>query len=226
MEWKKDKYSRNLIAGLFKRKIVIFIISLFLLSPLFLIIRDANQMVVCDDVSQFGHYTGTGANNFVRNYINSFFPEQIEAFCSDVQYMYKAAGRNNYDFEAYLEFTITDPGKFCRYVDEIAPKEAWETFFFDTEYKIYSIENRFDIHENSMADKESLLYYPIECARIRSVLYHTETQTIIFWALGVYDGGGIGTNFLNTFFRRFGIDPVAYEKTANTPYGIDPFALD
>ena len=186
----------------------------------------AEQPTICTDVSKYGHYTGTAANQFVRNYINSFFPAQIEESFSDVRYSYKAAGENTYDFEAYLEFSITDTGAFWRYVEKIAPEGTWETFSFDEAYQIHTIENRLDIQAGSVDEPESELYHPIERAKIRTILYNGETQTIIFWALGVYDGGGVGTNFLNVFFDRFGIDPVIYEQTADSPYGRAPYGID
>lgn len=186
----------------------------------------AEQPTVCTDVSDYGHYTGTAVNKFVRNYINSFFPAQIEESFSDVRYTYKAEGGNTYDFEAYLEFSITDSDAFWHYVEDIAPESAWQTFYFDADYQIYSIENCLDILAGDVDDPESELYHPIERAKIRTVLYNAETQTFIFWALGVYDGGGVGTNFLNVFFDRFGIDPVIYEQTADSPYGQDPFGID
>ena len=207
-------------------KYIVPVAGILIIICLAMLTWKASQMVVYTDVSEYGIYTGTGANDFVRDYINSFFPEEIEEFFTDVKYSYKAPGENAYDFEAYLEFTITDADTFEQYVENIAPESAWETFPFDADYRIYMLENRFDINTEKEYDPESIYYYPIEGARIRAVLYHAETQTIIFWALGVYDGGGIGTNCLNTFFTRFGIDPVVYEQTADTPHDSGPYGID
>lgn len=209
-----------------KTDLLIRIALFFLLCIFVVVIWKANQPVVYLDVSQYGQYTGTGSNAFVREYIISFFPEQIEEYFSNVKYVYKAAGKNNYDFEAYLEFSITDTNIFNRYVGEIAPEDSWETFPFNSDYQAYMIENCLDVRESSIPDHRSEVDYPIEGARVRVVLCNAENQTIVFWALGVYDGGGVGTDFLNTFFDRFDIDPLAYEQAADSPHGRDPFAIE
>lgn len=228
MESNKNLFSRidARISKFWQSKYIVPGAAILLICCFVILTWKASQMVVYTEVSEYGIYTGTGANYFVRDYINSFFPEEIEEYFTDVKYSYKAAGENAYDFEAYLEFTILDTDTFERYVENIAPESAWETFTFDTNYQIYMIENRFDIHNDDEYDPESIYCHPIERAKIRAVLYHSETHTIIFWALGVYDGGGIGTNCLNAFFTRFGIDPVVYEQIADSPYGFSPYDID
>lgn len=184
---------------------------------------------VITDVSQYGHYDGTAVDDFVTDYINTFFPDKIEDYFSDVNYVYKALSHDTYAFEAYLEFTIEDPEVFHRFVRDVAPENGWDTFAFDENYQIYLLENGLDISAEDVVDTETGLYYPIKCAKIRAVLYSEETQTIIFWAFGVYDGGWVRTDYLNTFFDRFEIDPVVYEQTADSPYGKDskgPYGLD
>ena len=181
---------------------------------------------VITDVSQYGHYDGTAVDDFVTDYINSFFPDKIEDYFSDVNYVYKALSHDTYAFEAYLEFTIEDPELFHRFVRDVAPENGWDTFAFDENYQIYLLENGLDISTEDVVDTETGLYYPIERARIRAVLYSEETQTVIFWAFGVYDGGGVRTDYLNTFFDRFEIDPVVYEQTADSPHGKSPYGLD
>lgn len=223
-EYQPNEYEYS--SGRTNQHILSRIALIFLACVLVAVIWKANQPVVYSDVSQYGHYTGTASNAFVREYINSFFPEQIEEYFSDVKYVYKAAGRSNYDFEAYLEFSISDTTMFNRYVGEIAVEDSWETFPFHSDYQVYWIENGLDVRKSSIPDQGGENDYLIERARIRVILCNTEDQTMIFWALGVYDGGGVGTDFLNTFFDHFEIDALVYEQTADSPHGKGPFAIE
>ena len=184
------------------------------------------DLVEFTDISEYGHYSGSGMDSFTEEFVNSFFPVLIEDHFSNVRYSYKAGGNNTYGFEVYLEFTISDRELFWQFIDGIGSSNSWKPFSFDTGFNVFDIDNRLDINEDIIYDRESNYYHPIERAKIRRVFYSEESQTIIFWALGVYDGGGIGTNYLNTFFDRFQIDPIDYEMTADSPYGEDPYKID
>ena len=63
---------------------------------------------------------------------------------------------------------------------------------------------------------ERNVYY-ISVASIKKILYCVETQTVIYWAMGVNDGGFADTEYFCAFFDRFLIDPVEYEKQAYFP---------
>lgn len=177
-------------------------------------------------VSDYGHYDGTGADRFTTQYIQSFFPAEIEESFSDVKYSYKAENTDTYGFEAYLEFTIEDETEFQAYISDITSEENWTDFVYDPGYKEYCIENVFDLYIDETDDPSSLFYRQIVYAKIRKILYSPEEQRIIYVAIGVYDGGGIGTNYLNVFFDRFQIDPVEYEQAADSRYGVDPFGIE
>lgn len=82
-------------------------------------------------------------------------------------------------------------------------------------YKEYSIENVLELDIDAVDDPSSIFYRQILYAKIGKILYSPEEQRIIYVAIGVYDGGGIGTNYLNVFFERFQIDPIEYEQTAS-----------
>ena len=178
------------------------------------------------NVADYGNYTGTNNNHIVKTIISSFFPEEIPNFSENVNYSYRADNINSYGFEAYLELMMPDSDIFYDYVEDIGSKNRWMNFSFDPSYRVLILDNQLDIDEDSLASPESNFYHPIERAKIRIILINPETQTVIFWALGVYDGGAIGTNFLNSFFDRFDIDPVIYELTADSPYGKDPYEID
>lgn len=175
------------------------------------------------DIADYGTYTGTYADSFTQAYIDSFFPEQISTSFTSVKYSYKAKEFDTYAFEAYLEFTIEDVTEFNNFIQSIASADEWKPFPFDEGFMEYNIENVLDI---SVRDPEEFPYHPIECAKIRKILCSTETQTVIYVAIGVYDGGGVGTDYLCVFFERFGIDPVEYEQTADSPYEKGPYDID
>ena len=180
-------------------------------------IRPAKHTEITD-IENYGVYTGTNDDAFTQRFINSFFPMEIAPSMEVLKYTYRAENLDTYGFEAYLEIRIDDPALFENHIQSIAPAEKWVQFGFSDEYMEYSIENMLDISIRSPEDWAQRPYHPIECARIRKVLYSAKSQTIIYVAIGVYDGGGVGTNYLHTFFDRFNIDPVIYEENANSPY--------
>lgn len=165
------------------------------------------------DIADYGTYSGTYADDIVQAYIDSFFPETISTSFQDIKYSYKAEKLDTYAFEAYLEFSIEDAAEFYSYIYSVAPENAWRQFPFDENFMEYSIDNRFDI---STHDSGKLTCHSIEYAGIKKILYCTQTQTIIYVAIGVHDGGGVGTDYLCVFFERFGIDPVVYEQIADS----------
>lgn len=176
--------------------------------------------------SDYGHYDGTGVDRFTTQYIQSFFPAEIEESFSDVKYSYKAESTDIYGFEAYLEFTIKDETEFQEYISNITSAENWKDFAYAPGYLEYCIEDVFVLDLDLVDDPSSIFYRQISFAKIRKILYSPEEQRIIYVAIGVYDGGGIGTNYLNVFFDRFQIDPVEYEQTADSRYGVDPFGIE
>lgn len=176
-------------------------------------------------ISDYGNYDGTAVDSFTTQYIQSFFPREIEDYFSDVKYSYKVENTDTYGFEAFLEFTIENETEFQTYISEITSDENWQDFSYAPGYKEYSIENVLELDIDAVDDPSSVFYRQILYAKIRKVLYSPEEQRIIYVAIGVYDGGGIGTNYLNVFFDRFQIDPVEYEQTASSGYGVDPFGI-
>ncbi len=178
------------------------------------------------DIADYGIYNGTYQDEFTQAFVESIFPEEISPSFSNVKYSYKAKKDDVYAFEAYLEFTVEDSAEFANIIREIASEEQWKPFPFDEKFMEYNIENGFDINtarENSSAETG----YSISRAKIRKILYSSETQTIIYFALGVYDGfGTTKTDFLCVFFDRFFIDPAEYEVLAVSPHEGDPYGIE
>ena len=164
-----------------------------------------------NDVADYGIVKGNYDNDSPKKYISSFFPEKIEDYFSDVTYHYKAQKLDTYAFEMYLEFEIQDTDKYASFISNISHvigNEVSETFYFDSAYQAYYISNYLTIFESSDEDRPPY----IENALIGLILFSEEEQRIIFFALGMYDGGGANVEELGFFFNRFEIDPLEYEE--------------
>lgn len=159
-----------------------------------------------NNISDYGKITGNYDNDTPQRFIQSFFPKEIEAGFSNVTYHYKAKKLDSYAYEAYLEFEITDKEAFDTFIAETVEMDDCTAFVSDPSYCEYVIEDELLI----FWDRDGKINPPIQYAKIGKVLFSEETHTIIFFAMGVYDGGGTSTDELNYFFNRFDIDPVEY----------------
>jgi len=171
------------------------------------------------DVADYGMYTGNYDNGTPSEFITSFFPAAIDNRFSNVTYHYKAKKFDTYAYEVWLEFVIEDSELFFDFIAEHTDQEACVPFLYDESYTDYTISNYLHIH----TEHEDVLYnaetgYPIEKATIGKILYSESEQRIIFWALGMYDGGGTRTTELNHFFSYFDIDPAEYVKNVDSPF--------
>ena len=107
-------------------------------------------------ITDYGYYDGTGADRFTSQYIQSFFPAEIEDYFCNVQYSYKAENTDTYGFEAFLEFSIEDEAKFQQYIAEITCVENWQDCTYASGYKEYCIENVFDLDIDETDDPTSI----------------------------------------------------------------------
>ena len=201
-----------------------------ILSLILMIIAQPRYTEITD-IAKYGCYNEAGddhfVSNFVSNYINSFFPAEIEDNFSDVVYSYKAESTDTYGFEAYLEFSISDKTQFDDHIASIEMKGDWVESDFAPGFLEYNIENVLVLDEpDADDDPTSIFYRQIIFSKIRKILYSLETQTVIYVAIGVYDGGGIGTNYLNKFFDRFQIDPDEYAKTTQSRHNVNPYSIN
>ena len=114
----------------------------------------------------------------------------------------------------YLEFEIQDTDKYASFISNVVGDEDTEPFYFDPTYQAYYISNYMMIFESSAEDRPPY----IENAKIGLVLFSEEEQRVIFFALGMFDGGGANVEELGFFFNRFGIDPLEYEERTTPGY--------
>ena len=169
-----------------------------------ILIRDAvfPRQYITTDINDYGKYVGNYDNDFAQEFIPSFFPKEIDDTFADVKYSYRAQKGDSYAFEAYLEFKIEDVEKFKAYIgDEICGKSV--EFKYDSDFKEYIVSDEF---QPTGSERNGIRY-----AKIGKILYSEANQRIIYVAMGVYDGGGVTTDFLCEYFNRFNINPATYK---------------
>ena len=195
--------------------ILSFVIILLLAIVLGMIHRTTRTGVYeTTDVAEYKKIAGNEDNATPQAFVNSFFPEKIESSFTNVVYHYTALENASHAYECYLEFTIEDSELFSSFIDKTIQRENTTDFQYDNTFQEYSIRNQFDL---SMTRQTSNGTYPIQYAVVGKILFSEQDQRVIFWALGVWDGGE-NTNQLNTFFSRFDIDAYDYYLNAySTP---------
>ena len=163
------------------------------------------RQYVTTDIANYGTYKGNYDNKTVREFITSFFPDEIESNFSNVTYSYRAQKNDAYAFEAYLSFVIEDEKHYNAFVEKYTVGLSQQEFRYDAAYQEYTVIDEFEPsseYENGIVS--------IRYAKIGKILCCPDKQEVIFVALGVYDGGVARTDFLCVYFNRFQIDPKEY----------------
>ena len=173
------------------------------------------KVVHTTDVADYGVITGNYDNETPKEFMFSFFPEEISGDFSNVIYQYTAQKGDTYACQIWLEFDIKDEEAYREFIDLHTNYEQTKVFRYDTNYLDYTISNHFRL--TSPEDDEPGDIH-IEYAEVGKILYCDDTQHIIFYALCMYDGGYSSTKTFGDFFTRFNISPVEYEAFATTPY--------
>lgn len=199
---------------------IIFIIGVFILVPLSLVVFERlSSDYETTDIADYGNYVGV-AEKYQTEYINSFFPVSIQPEFVDPVFAFHSRTIDTYGFEAYLEFTINDTTQFEEYVRSSTAEMREGVFHFDNRYQEYVLTNEetkylYDslfLSQESFTGEDGSTYYYIDYADISKILVNPEEQRIIYVSLAVFDGGGTDTELLHTFFDRFGIDPLDYQR--------------
>lgn len=164
---------------------------------------------VTTDIADYGQYIGNYDNHSVQDFITSFFPQEIESTFSDITYSYRAQKNDAYAFEAYLAFNIEDVDQFNAYIRKNIDGLEKRNFYYDSAYTEYVLSDELVLN----TPRENLSAVGIRYAKIGKILCNTNTQEIIFVALGVYDGGIAKTDFLTVYFDRFNINPLEYKPS-------------
>ena len=202
--------------------IAIVSIHVFTVASVFIYGTVAVKQYETTSIEDYGEYKGNYDNKTVNKFITSFFPEKIEPTFENVKYVYRAKRFDAYAFEAWLEFDIQDEDAFQTYVDTVTKGEQLQTFVYDNTYSEYVIADSFELHPNAQSDIDPADGYSISYAMIGKILINDEENKIIYIALGVYDGGGVRTDFLREYFTRFNIDPLQYDQGSESEFYIFP----
>lgn len=169
-----------------------------------------------EDVADYGYYPEGEKfhwswSEYPPEFIAYVLPPKIEDYFSDVQYVCKAEGIADYEFEAYLEFTIEDRVQYEAYLRKVLAGRPTQPFYFDNAYQEYVVCDFFRLDPyDSTSDK-----HVMDAALIGKFLFCDEEQRIIYVAMGLADGGGGTVERLSTYFPRFGIDPDVYAEQAD-----------
>ena len=195
---------------LFLLFVLIALALLYVSAPLMIIITSLHpETYETNDIADYGKIVGNSNNRLAREFVFSIFPEDLDDSFSTIEYHYKAKDLDAYSFEAYLEFSVEDPVAFTQsikpYVNDSAP------FPYDQSFMEVTIAQELWLHRSS--SDQNLLY--IDYARIGKILYSESEQRVIFFALGVLDGGGTSTSELSYFADRFNIDWEKLETESN-----------
>ena len=166
---------------------------------------------VTTDINDYGKYIGNSYNKTPRKVITSFFPEKIEPYFADANYSYRAERGNTYAFEAYLEFTIESTDTYKEYVSSVTAGLEGTPFPYDSSYIAYSIGSLILPDDDTFQVGETT-HIGFRAADVRMILCSEEKQSIIFVAIGVFEGVDANSQFLSVFFDRFNIDPAEYAK--------------
>ncbi len=204
---------------------IVILSVVFLASACFYFLLRPAAVYETNDTTDYGVIKGNYDNERPKEFIFSFFPKTIEEYFSDVSYHYKAKKSDTYAYEMYVEFAIQDTQTYNAFIADVIGDNASELFYFDSSYQIYYVSNYLDLSPASRISHDDKSKQPvvkedkskppvIENAKIGAVLFSDTEQRIIFFALGVYDGGGTSTDELNYFLNRFGVNPWEYEKRA------------
>lgn len=182
------------------------------------------------DIADYGKYVGH-SEEYMYDYIGRFFPAEISEHYQDITYVFRSRAVDVYGFEAYLEFVIEDDGLFKAHVQSATEGLVSGTFHYDPSFQEYILRSSETgmVYDHIMLGRlQDNIYgpgtcYGIDYADIAKILVDHDAHRIIYIAMSVFDGGASDTEWFNTYFSRFGIDPKEYERaTAEIPSAKHP----
>ena len=177
---------------------IVSIVPLIFLCLVIYAVFKPIEIYETNSVADYGNIVGNCDNETPEEFIFSFFPTTILDSFSDVDYHYKAKKLDTYAYEAYLEFVIEDEAVFSEFIKPYVDDSA--SFAYDESFMEKSIIHHLCLDHNVETEAN------IADAEIGKILYSEEEQRIIFFALGLHDGGGTYISELSYFVDRFGID--------------------
>jgi len=144
-----------------------------------------NNWYITEDVVNYGDIThnSKSGNNYVKTFVNSFFPERIEPYFENVQYQYKARSWCDYCCEVYLEFTISDRDAYLNFVEEATEGLTSTQFAYDNQFEDYIVYDALLVDENDYQTENGGYY--LDAAKMGRILVCKDEQRIIYHAIMV-----------------------------------------
>ena len=195
---------------------IVFVLSILIVIVLIVTtVAEKGTIYETSDLTDYRKISGNYDNDTPAKFIYRFFPECIPHSFSDVSYHYTARRGDAYACECYLEFVIEDEAEFHAFLSQYEDIYESCVFIWDNSFMQITLSNVFATDGTRASDKKG---YPIHNAEIGKILYSASEQKIIFWALCVRDGGGVGSTQLQHFFDRFEINVLDYQMEAYFSY--------
>ena len=148
------------------------------------------------------------------------FPRTLEPYFEDIQYYYHAeqGGFVAVFYEIMLEFTISSPEDFERYLGTLPSQQEFHPCPYLPSYLEYMPEKNYldlaDVLSEDREEGEGTEYFRIDCANIQKILIDPEAQHVVIACLRISDDGGTKTTSVY-FFTHFHIDPQEVEQIEN-----------
>ena len=189
-----------------KKGLIIFgaIIGTILFPFLYILLMPIQHSTT--DINDYGNYKWNNNNEPPREFITSFFPEEIEDCFTDVVYSYRVMSIDKYSCEAYLEFVIEDEDYYQFFVKEHTNGIKGNTFEYDNNFTEYTVDNLLELHEFP-EEEEYHSKVILNHTRFGKILCSDEDNRIIFVAIILDEGGEVSADYLCKFFERFDIYP-------------------
>ena len=200
----QNKFLRSFCWTMFSIVMIIFYAVIALVSCHYTFVDNKYEVA---SVEQYRDYDNSYSGKTAHELLDPYFPEQIEPYFDDVEYVYRSIKHDGEAFESMLEFTIKDEAVFNDYVSRQIGDKTLHTFPFDSAFQEYYISSKLDITTSSYKDD---VWYIYSSADVRLILINHSENRIIFYGLYEWDSSA-ETDYLNVLYTRFGIDHYEYE---------------
>lgn len=186
--------------------IAIFLILLFVSNDDFL-----PDYYTTTDTAEYGIFKGNGDNEAVKSYVNSFFPDRIEDYFTDITYSYRAQEESLYRFEVYLEFRIEDADTYRNFVCKYTKGLIKKPFIYNEDFQEYTIDDEVALTVYRNFNKDGSIVSQnifFDETKLGKIFCNDKDQRIVFVAIGVSNWAN--ADDLCIFFQHFHIDPLEY----------------
>lgn len=188
---------------------------LIILAGIEYALSETITVFITTDISDYGKISGNNNNYEPKQFIFSFFPDEISPVFSDVKYYYRAQKYGigtlwddaSYTYEAWLEVTIKDKVVFEEYLSKVSQLHTMVPFKYANGLYECNISDVFRIYSYAQSSP-----YPVNEALIGKIIISPDSQNIFFVAIGV-DGHRAYTDDISYFFLMFDIDPKHYSES-------------